>query len=159
MRMVKWALTAVMLPLCVALTGSETHARQHETRKPQYWARCPGYSGHISRKSCHVSRRPGLVAIPQVPGAILRGGRDGLDVRGCRKCLNRLDYWYWRAMVHARERRPDLVESLRQPPNAATAPVLNEAGIPVIADVPPIVIVQPNDNNRARIRAYQSSQQ
>ena len=55
-----------------------------------------------------------------------------------------------RDSVLRRKRRPDLVDALLEPPGLATIPVLREHNIPIIPDVPPIVILQPRGDERDR---------
>jgi hypothetical protein len=148
-----WRLVAFTFLLLWCLpsigTAEASHARKRHTKCPEHAA--------MFRPSCHASRRAGLVGIKQVPPHILRRRSPDLDDQRCRSCLDRPDAWHRRS-AHRTPRpnaRPDLVEALRSPPNAATTPVLNEANIPAIPDVPPIVILQPKTDRDREIRAQQ----
>jgi len=149
MRMLRWAMAACLLVPCIA--ADTAYARPRHAK----CAQAPVRAGYAR---CHTERRAGLVSMAQISPAIRRSRAPNLDEPVCGPCLRPPDGWYWRGKGRGgRAPAPDLIEALQRPPDAATAPVLREAGIPVVPDVPPIVIVQPR-SGRERHRAIRSQQ-
>jgi hypothetical protein len=92
-------------------------------------------------KCCKQGYGPkaGAAAIKQLrPGV-------GADARLLRKAAQRLERSSKRL---PRRRETDLAVALSVPPNAETAPLLAELGIPAVAGIPPIAVLSPVGERR-----------
>ena len=107
----------------------------------------------VSKASADCRKRPRYdaraLAIPQISPAIRRARALRLDEFPCPLCAPSAN-GNGRSLMQKNE-RSDLIDSLLQPPSPSSIAILREYNIPIIPDVPPIVILQqPRDHERSR---------
>jgi hypothetical protein len=148
----RWTVAALPLSLAVWAATILILPTSPASRPPGEPSPSACAKSMVSKASANCGRRPryngSALAIPQISPAIRRARTLRLDESACPLCAPS-ENGNGHSLIQ-KNGRPDLIDSLLQPPSASTIGVLREYDIPIIPDVPPIVILQQRRNHELR---------